>query len=117
MKKITDDLVIAECIVSMYGKLKGAELTFMFLDRYLAKAIYYENSTGNSWFETNGESSKVHDSFTAEVEENEKEIIKWVNSQIKLEFDKPNTPPIHPSRLDGTIRTLTGKKFDFHLSF
>lgn len=25
-----------------------------------------------------------------------------------------NTPPIHPSKLDGTIRTLTGKKFDFN---
>ena len=26
----------------------------------------------------------------------------------------PNTPPIHPSTLDGTIRTLSGKKFDFN---
>jgi hypothetical protein len=26
----------------------------------------------------------------------------------------PKTPPIHPSNLDGTIRTLSGKKFDFN---
>lgn len=83
MKKITEDLQITGIDINMYGKLHGAEITLCFLGEYFARAMYYENSTGNSYFETTGKSSKVHESFTEEVENNEDEIIEWVNEQIK----------------------------------
>jgi hypothetical protein len=82
MKKITEDLEIISIDISKYGQLLGAVVTFKFLDEYSAKALYYQNSSGNSFFETTGESGKVHESFCEEVENNEDEIIEWVNDQI-----------------------------------
>lgn len=83
MKKITEDLEITSIDISMYEKLHGAEITLRFLDEYVAEAMYYENSTGYSFFKTLGNSSKVFESFSAEVEDNENKIIKWVNEQIE----------------------------------
>lgn len=82
MKKITEDLEITGIIISMYGKLWGAEIELKFLDTYFAKAMYFENSNSNYWFETSGKASKIHESFSEEVEDNEDEITEWVDQQI-----------------------------------
>lgn len=83
MKKITEDLEITDIDINMYGPLHGAEINLCFLGEYYARAMYFENSTGNSWFETTGKAAKIHESFSDEVEDNENEIIEWVNEQIK----------------------------------
>lgn len=92
MKKINEDLEIVGIDISDYrtrdGLLTGAELTFKFLNQFFANALYFENSTGYSWFETNEKSAKIHESFDEAVEDNEDEIIDYINEQIKAYKEK-----------------------------
>jgi len=88
MKKITEDLEITSIDVDRKSKLslKRAIVSFRFLNQFSATAFYYENSTGYNWFETDDLSSKVHESFVAEVEDNEEAITTWINEQIKIQL-------------------------------
>ena len=82
MKKITDDLRIKGIEVSMLKEV--ATVTFNYLDEYEATALYSNRSAGNTWLETSGLPARIHEALTLEVEENEQDIIEWVDVQ----FDK-----------------------------
>ena len=88
MKQITADLKITGIDISI-ARL-GATVTFLFLERYEAKAWYLRRSSGNQWLETNDKEvpSRIHDAITAEVEENEDDILTWVEEQFANKTDQ-----------------------------
>lgn len=87
MKKLTDDLTIKGIELSI-ARL-GATVTFIYLERYEAKAFYLRKSNGYKWFETEKEvPQNVHDVITEEVEENEDAILDWVEEQFAKETDQ-----------------------------
>ena len=83
MKKITDYLRIKSIEISMLKQV--ATVIFEYLDEYKATALYAYRSSGNTWLETGDEvGPHTHNQITEEVEDNEEQIIDWVNTQ----FDK-----------------------------
>lgn len=94
MKKITEDLQITGCDISIARM--GATVTFKFLDEYEATAWYLRRSSGNQWLETVGDDRVIHELITAEVEENEEVILSWVEEQFAKETDRVD-PEILPN--------------------
>lgn len=87
MKKITEDLKITGIDISI-ARL-GATVTFKYLDEYEARAWYLRQSSGNQWLEFNSDvPERIHEAITLEVEENEEEILTWVEEQFAKETDQ-----------------------------
>jgi len=85
MKKITEDLKITGIEISMLKQV--ATVTFKYVDEYEASALYSYRSAGNTWLESNDVPDQIHMAITLEVEENESEIIDWVNDQFNRTED------------------------------
>jgi len=87
MKKITEDLMITGIDISI-ARL-GATVKFKYCDEYEAKAWYLRQSSGNQWLESGDEvNTRTHDDITEEVENNEEEILSWLEEQFANETDK-----------------------------
>lgn len=88
-KKITDDLVITGIDISIAQLI--ATVKMRYLD-YEFEAVYERNASGcKSIIMDNELGDRTHLSITAEVEENEEKILKWVNKQFELERDIPKS--------------------------
>jgi hypothetical protein len=87
MKQITEDLTITGIDISI-ARL-GALVKFRYLDEYDATAWYLRRSSGNQWLETSDEvNTRTHDAITTEVEDNEEDILTWVEEQFAKETDQ-----------------------------
>lgn len=83
MKKINEDLEITAIEISMLKQV--AIVKFMYLGEYKATGYYSQHATGyNSLEMDNSIDAHTQISIETEVEENEADIIEWVDEQFEL---------------------------------